>query len=185
MWRFLAFGLALTFCMTGTAQKCVQKDSSARVPLSQTRQMLCQIVENPELNRNVDEWINLALSGVMGLSKQDVFVTYLDICPEKGGPPQFGHVQGNEPQVASGVIQPFLAATLFHKEGGALPEDLGDDVAAMLSHGDFDATNRLIDDLVAAYKAFISRALADKRTTEAGMAVERAKTLEKMKQVTP
>ena len=47
------------------------------------------------------------------------------------------------------------------------------------------ATNRLIDDLVAAYKAFISRALADKRTTEAGMAVERAKTLEKMKQVTP
>lgn len=47
------------------------------------------------------------------------------------------------------------------------------------------ASNRLIEDLVAAYKAFITQALAEKRTAEAGAAVGRAKELEKMLQVWP
>jgi hypothetical protein len=39
----------------------------------------------------------------------------------------------------------------------------------------------MIDDLVAAYGAFISNALSQNRTGEAATALERAKELEKMK----
>jgi hypothetical protein len=118
------------------------------IPLSETRRMLCDIKESPLMSKRVEEWVNLALSGVQDLNKEDVFVTYLEICRESGGPPHFGHLHGNEMQFASGIVKPLYAtALLYSLQENNLPVNpaLQQDLIAMLHHLDNGATNKLVD----------------------------------------
>ena len=159
MRRFLAFGVVLSIATVGFAEaKPVGKacpaagKQPAAGPKLCSHPGVCDIVEWPDLNRKVNECVDLALGCVKGLCKEDVFVTYLEICgaprpcedKEKHPALAFGHVHGFEPQIPSGVIQPFVAAHLLSMEP-SLSDDLQEDLANMLKHGDFEATNHLID----------------------------------------
>lgn len=129
------------------ATECPHTDDSA-ISLAETRRMLCDIKESPILSKKVEEWVTLALSGVQDLNKEDVFVTYLELCRENNGAPQFGHLNGDEMQFASGIVKPFYAtALLYSMQQNKLKVNkaLKDDLKAMLHSLDNDATNKLVD----------------------------------------
>ncbi|MCX7718770.1 MAG: class A beta-lactamase-related serine hydrolase [Candidatus Sumerlaeaceae bacterium] len=127
---------------------CPPGDDMATIPPAESRRLVCELVESPLMSKNVEEWVDTALAGTMGLNKEDVFVTYLEMCRENNGPPHFGHYNGNDMQFASGISRLFYATALYwHLQRSCQPmsKSLFDDTFAMLNKGDAKATSRIVD----------------------------------------
>lgn len=125
-----------------------QTGCGAVIPMCTTREVLCDVVESLQKNKRVEEWVTLALSQVGTLNNQDVFVSFIELCRESGGPPHLGHWQGDEMQYASSFAKVFYGTALMYElqdnkipMTGAMCEDL----RCMLFNNDNAATNRLVD----------------------------------------
>lgn len=122
--------------------------ADAPIPIDDTRRLLCEIKESPIMSKHVEEWVDLALSGVEGLNKEDVFVTYLEVCRENMGPPHFGALHGDQMEYASGIVRPVYALALMYAlQQGKLPvnQPLQRDLVRMLHNLDNAVTNQLVD----------------------------------------
>jgi|GEM_PF-2457282 hypothetical protein len=130
------------------AAPCPPGDINAAIPLVESKRVLDELVESSFTSKNVEEWTNLALYAVKDLNKDDVAVTFVELCRESGGPPHFGHLYGNEPFYASSVAKLFWATALYNtlaQNNLELSLPLRKDVGAMLHLDDHDATNRVVD----------------------------------------
>lgn len=130
------------------AWECPPAKKDPAIPVSITRQKLCELVESPLLNKQVEAWVDLALPQAQGICKSDVYVSYLEVCRESMGPPHFGHYNGNEMQYASSFAKVFYATALYYElqqNKIKMTDGLTQDVIKMLHENDNDATNRIVD----------------------------------------
>jgi hypothetical protein len=173
MRRILALGMFLAITATGLTQEskvrehpfgtegaysafrytadpavCPPGGGDSVIPLSETRRILCEVAESPLMSKKVEEWVDLALAQVEDLNKEDVAVTYLEVCRENNGPPHFGHLHGNEMMYASSVAKMFQVTALYwtlQENGLPVTKALNDDVIAALHDNNHAAANRLFD----------------------------------------
>lgn len=123
------------------------------VPVDQSRSLLCNLQRSRTLDRKLEELVNLTLSGVRTLNKEDVFVSYIDLCPDgtgisAGRGPTIGHVHGEEMQYASGLAKLIYGMSVYQLLATNcvdMTPALQEDVMRMLRDGDNAATNRLVD----------------------------------------
>ena len=131
---------------------CPPGNIDSPIPLTESKRVLDELVESPVLSKKVEEWTNLALYSVSTLNKDDVAVSFMELCRESGGPPHFGHLYGNEPFYASSIAKLFYATALYNslqQNNIAMGKALRKDVGLMLHEDDHDATNRIIDYITA------------------------------------
>ncbi|MBX7244414.1 MAG: serine hydrolase [Candidatus Sumerlaeaceae bacterium] len=119
----------------------------AAIPPSDSARLICDLVESPQRSQYLGTFVEQALALSPGISKEDVSVTWLELCRENNGPPAFGHFQGNEMLFASGVVRPFYATALAYQcaINNVSLKPYAKDLDAMLAHGNNAATNRLVD----------------------------------------
>jgi hypothetical protein len=118
------------------------------IPLCETKRVLDELVESLVLSKKVEEWVDEALGTVMGLNKEDVAVSFIELCRESGGPPHLGSFQGDIPMFASGASKLVYAVALGHKlqqNNESLDGKMRSDLRAMVADGDAGATNRVVD----------------------------------------
>lgn len=116
--------------------------------LEHTKALLCSLQRRRNLDRELEEIVNLSLAASRTLNKEDVFVTMIHLCPEVGKGPVLAHVHGEEMQYASGLARLVYGAALYYQLGTNCVDmtgNLQEDVMRMLRDGDNAATNRIID----------------------------------------
>jgi len=117
------------------------------IPVQYSRSLLCSIRRSERLDKWLEEIVNLSLDSVHTMNKEDVSVSYIELCPEDGCAPALGQVQGDEMFYPSGVARLFYAAALYNKlgsHGGNLSPQMKNDIMLALRDGSNSATNRLI-----------------------------------------
>jgi len=175
MRRLLTVGMSLALASLAVADGEVKKDVIVQVAhapapkkrvmkeatptaflpigVDQSRAMMCNLQQSRELTRKLEELVNLTLSGVRTLNKEDVFVTMIDLCPDGSGisggkGPSIGHVHGEDMQYASGLAKLFYGVSVYQLLSSNcvdMTPALQEDVMRMLRDGDNAATNRLVD----------------------------------------
>jgi hypothetical protein len=118
------------------------------IPLCETKRVLDELVESMVLSKNVEAWVDEALGTVMTLNKEDVAVSFIELCRESNGPPHLGSFQGDIPMYASGASKVVYAIALGHKlqqNNGRVGGKMRSDLHAMLADGSAEATNRIVD----------------------------------------
>ena len=118
------------------------------IPLCETKRILDELVESMVLSKNVEAWVDEALGTVMTLNKEDVAVSFIELCRESNGPPHLGSFQGDIPMYASGASKVVYAIALGHKlqqNNGRVGGKMRSDLHAMLADGSAEATNRIVD----------------------------------------
>jgi hypothetical protein len=82
---------------------------SKPISLDETRTILEDVVDSRNLNQSVEKVVVDALYASRKLRPEDVAVTLLHINPSWNRAPRLGSFNGNQPQLASGLIRPFVA----------------------------------------------------------------------------
>ena len=84
--------------------------------LGQSKALLCRLQRKENADKFLEECVNLALDGVGSLNKEDVSVSYVEICPDGSECcPVLAHVQGEEMQYASGLARLVYGAGVYYK----------------------------------------------------------------------
>ncbi len=129
-------------------RSCPPGGFEAAIPLVESKRIVDELVEAPSMSRVVENVTDEALYSVTGLNKEDVYVSLLEVCRESGGPPHFGHLNGNEPVYASGIANLFYATSLYFKvqqTGAGMSKTMRKNIGAMLHEGDYAAANWVVD----------------------------------------
>ncbi|MGI8906553.1 MAG: serine hydrolase [Candidatus Sumerlaeaceae bacterium] len=124
------------------------------VPIERSRAMLCGLKQSENLGKWLNEVVNLALASQRVINKEDVFVSFIDLCPEAlswGGDspgPVMASVHGDEMQFASGFSRLIYAVAAYNhlvKSCADMDPALQSDIVRMLRDGDDTSTNKIVD----------------------------------------
>jgi hypothetical protein len=115
------------------------------IPLDQTRALLEDVVESRRMNQMVEAATVEALYAARKLRPEDVAVTLLHINPSWNRAPRYGSFNGNQPQLASGMIRPFVAVAFEKHVQDRHPGTRMAAASEMFAPLDNRNTNKVID----------------------------------------
>ena len=136
------------------AARAVTPTAFIPVPVQQSHAMLCALNRSENSNKWLNELVNEALSSQGTMNKEDVFVSFIDLCPQPKNflgdspGPILASVHGDEMQYASGMAKLVWATTVYNylvQNCTAMTPPLQEDVMRMLRDGDNAASNRIVD----------------------------------------
>lgn len=123
-------------------------------PIQQSRAMLCSLNRSENMDKWLNELVNEALAGQRLINKEDVFVSFIDLCPQPKNlfgdspGPVLASVHGDEMQFASGLAKLVWAVTAYkylQDDCSDMTPALQEDIMRMLRDGDNAATHRIVD----------------------------------------
>lgn len=167
MKRLIALGLATAFCtaaLAGGEDEVVvkpvshakvksfaqSKSSYAPVSAEHSRALLAQLRTSGQLDAWLNEITDLALATAGRLSKEEVSVSFIELCPEDGCAPILANVHGEEMRYASGIANLFWGTTYLKQKGasaGKLSSQDKNYLFSALQNGSLSAANQIVDDV--------------------------------------
>jgi hypothetical protein len=120
-------------------------NGSAPISLDDSRALLEDVVESRKMNQFVEETVTEALYASRKLRPEDVAVTYLRVNPSWNRAPRYGSFNGHQPQLASGLIRPFVAVAYEKHTQDRHPGTRMKASSEMFAPLDSRNTNRIID----------------------------------------
>jgi hypothetical protein len=136
------------------AKRAVVPTAFIPTPIEQSRALLCSLNRSENMDKWLNELVNESLAAQRVINKEDVFVSYIDLCPQPKNllgdspGPVLASVHGDEMQFASGLAKLIWAITAYkylQDDCSDMTPALQEDIMRMLRDGDNASTNRIVD----------------------------------------